>query len=55
VGGGVVEAGGFVAANATIFEGSAHVAPQALVVLDNKYSHAELLVSSPKTTLKERV
>jgi len=29
-------------------------APEALIILDNKLSHAELLVSSPKTTLKER-
>ena len=36
-------------------ESSAHVAPQALFVLDNKYAHPELLVSPPKTTLMERL
>src|SRR5262245_55496640 len=51
----VVKANSFVDAEATILKGCAHVAPQAVVVLDNKNPHAELLVSSPKTALKERV
>src|SRR5262245_15182735 len=51
----VVKAGSFIDAEAAILNGCAHVAPQAGVVLDNKYPHAELLSSSPKTTLKERV
>src|SRR5262245_43873258 len=51
----VVEASSLVDAEATILKGGAHVAPQTIIVLNNKYPHAELLASSPKTTLKERV
>jgi hypothetical protein len=47
----VIKASGFVDAETAILESSAHVAPQALFVLDNKYPHPELLVSSPKNYL----
>jgi hypothetical protein len=50
----VIKARGFVNAETTILESSAHVTPQTLFVLDNKYPHPELPISSPKTTLMER-
>src|SRR5262249_32708946 len=51
--GGVIKACSLVNGEAALLKGCAHVPPQVVIVLNNKYPHAELLFSSPKATLME--
>jgi hypothetical protein len=53
--GGIVEACGSVNAEPALFGGRTHIAPQGGIIPDNQNPHAELLISSPKAALTERV